>query len=69
MDPSEPVLRRTLVRPDVTTPAGGNQICLSRVIFLNNRQTGQLVRQQIVVMYINATTRDVNTITPRDRQC
>ncbi|GAA4904191.1 hypothetical protein EV188_102392 [Actinomycetospora succinea] len=55
--------------PDVTVPVGGNQLCMSRVIFLNDRRTGQLVRQQIVRMFINATTRDVNTLHPHQRHC
>ena len=52
-----------------STPAGGNQLCLSRVVFLNNRRTGQLVRQQIVRVYIDAATRNVNSAHPRERQC
>ena len=55
--------------PDVSVPAGGNQLCLSRVVFLNNRRTGQLVRQQIVRVYIDAATRNVNSAHPRERQC
>jgi hypothetical protein len=57
------------IDPDTTAPAPGKQVCLSRVVFLHSLQTGQLVRQQIVVMYIDATTRDVRTVTPRDKQC
>ena len=55
--------------PDVTKPAPAGQTCLSRVVFLIDERTGRVVRQQIVVMFINAGTRDINTLTPRDRQC
>ena len=55
--------------PDVTKPAPGGQTCLSRIIFLANEQTGQVVRQQIVVMFIGDGTRDINTLTPREGQC
>jgi hypothetical protein len=55
--------------PDVTVPAPGNQICMSRVLFLNDEQTGEQVRQQVFVMYIDASSRTVNTLTPRSTQC
>lgn len=55
--------------PDRSVPAPGNQICQSRVIFLNDLRTGQPVRQQVMVMYIDAPTRNVNTLTPRTTQC
>ncbi|WP_345423525.1 hypothetical protein [Actinomycetospora chlora] len=55
--------------PDVTAPAPADQTCLSRVVFLINEETGQKVRDQIVVMFIDALTRNINTVTPRDRQC
>jgi hypothetical protein len=55
--------------PDVDVPAPGNQICMSRVLFLANERTGQVIRQQIFVMYVDARTRTINTLTPRGTQC
>ncbi|GEL19810.1 hypothetical protein PA7_36470 [Pseudonocardia asaccharolytica DSM 44247 = NBRC 16224] len=36
--------------PDKEVPAGGGKACLSRVIFLRNLRTNQVVRQRIVRM-------------------
>jgi hypothetical protein len=50
--------------PDVTRPAGGNQTCRSRVIFLINKRTGQVVRRQIVKMYTDNSNSNIRTAFP-----
>jgi hypothetical protein len=50
--------------PDVTLPAGGNQTCNSRVIFLVNIRNGQTVRQQIVKMYTDNGNSRINSVFP-----
>ena len=55
--------------PDVARPAGGNQSCLSRVIFLRNVRTNQVVRQQIVRMYVRNNGSNIATVYPASTQC
>lgn len=55
--------------PDAARPAGGNQSCLSRVIFLRNVRTNQVVRQQIVRMYVLNNGSNIATVYPAGSQC
>lgn len=50
--------------PDVMKPAGGNQTCRSRVIFLVNVRNGQPVRQQIVKMYTDNANSNIRSAFP-----
>jgi hypothetical protein len=50
--------------PDVIRPAGGNQTCRSRVIFLINVRNGQTVRQQIVRMFTDNGTSEIRSAFP-----
>jgi hypothetical protein len=53
---------------DSVAPADGGKTCNSRVIFLHDLQTNQLVRQQIVVMITNAAG-NIITAYPSSKQC
>ena len=55
--------------PDVVLPAGANQTCRSRLLFLKNIQTNQVVLRQTFVMYTNNETANITTVFPRDKQC
>ncbi len=55
--------------PDSAKPAGGNQSCLSRVIFLRNIRTNQVVRQQIIRMYVRNWDNNIATVYPAGTQC
>lgn len=55
--------------PDATFPANGDQTCRSRVLFLKNLQTNQVVRQGIFVMYTQNGANRINTVFPRNFQC
>jgi hypothetical protein len=55
--------------PDSAQPSGDDKGCLSRVIFLKNRRTNQIVRQQIIRMIVNVRNNDIITLYPDSRQC
>ena len=58
--------------PDKWGDAGGDKHCRSRVIYLYNRNTGQLVRTQIVVQfstYEGGKSSRIITAYPRGYQC
>lgn len=55
--------------PDVAKPAGAGKACLSRVIFLKNLRTNQVVRQQVVPMIIDIASGNIITAYPHGRQC
>ncbi len=55
--------------PDAAKLAGGNQSCLSRVIFLRNLRTNQVVRQQIIRMYVRNGDNNIATVYPAGTQC
>lgn len=55
--------------PDATYPARGDQTCRSRVLFLKDLRTNQVVRQGIFVMYTQNGTNRINTVFPRNYQC
>ena len=54
--------------PDIAAPSRGS-MCYSRVIFLLNLRTNQVVRQQIVKMIVAPETGNVITAYPADRHC
>lgn len=55
--------------PDAVRPAGGGKACYSREIFLHDLRTGQLVRRQIVRMYVVIGSGDIVTLYPHSAQC
>lgn len=55
--------------PDSAKPANAGQACLSRVLFLKNIRTNQVVRQQIFRMFVTVNTNNVNTVFPASTQC
>ena len=55
--------------PDVAIPAGGGKACLSRVIFLRNDHTNQVVRSQVFRMIVIVSTGEVITAYPHSKQC
>lgn len=55
--------------PDVARPAGDGKGCLSRVIYLKNLRTNQVVRQQNFRMFVVLSTGDVITAYPDVRNC
>lgn len=55
--------------PDVTVPTMRDTTCYSRVIFLANLRTNQVVRQKIVKMIVVSGTGDIVTAYPTDRHC
>jgi hypothetical protein len=50
--------------PDVVRPAGGDQTCRSRVIFLINVRNGQTVRQQTVRMFTDNGSGNIRSAFP-----
>ncbi|MFC5995056.1 hypothetical protein ACFQE5_12620 [Pseudonocardia hispaniensis] len=54
--------------PDKAVPRGGGKACLSRVIFLRNVRTNQVVRQRIVRMIVAVDHNNIITAFPHDRQ-
>lgn len=55
--------------PDAAKPADGGKACLSRVIFLYNIKTNQLVRQQIIRMIVRISDNTIITAFPHGSQC
>jgi hypothetical protein len=55
--------------PDSAKPAGDGKGCYSRVLFLRNNRTNQVVRQQIFAMIVVVSTGDIITAYPTSRQC
>lgn len=55
--------------PDAAKPVRDGKACLSRVIFLKNIRTNQVVRQQIFRMIVVVATGDIVTVYPDSRQC
>ena len=55
--------------PDAVRPAGGGKACYSRAIQLRNLRTNQLVRTQIVRMYLVISSGDIITVYPHSAQC
>ena len=55
--------------PDVALPAQGGKECLSRVVFLVNLHTNQVVRQQIVRMLVIGASNDILTAYPSSQHC
>jgi hypothetical protein len=55
--------------PDVTVQTARGTTCYSRVIFLINIRTNQVVRQQIVRMVVVPGTSSIVTAYPADRHC
>ena len=55
--------------PDVAKPAGNGKGCYSRLIFMRNLRTNQIVRSQIVRMFVVISTGDIITLYPHDSQC
>lgn len=55
--------------PDVALPAQGGKECLSRVIFLRNLNTNQVVRQQIVRMLVITDSNEILTVYPSSQHC
>ena len=55
--------------PDAAKPGGNGKGCLSRVIFLRNKRTNQVVRQQTVRMYFRYRDNAIITVHPRGTQC
>ena len=55
--------------PDKAKPRNDGKSCLSRVIFLKNLRTNQVVRQQIVRMIIRNSDNAIVSVYPDSRQC
>jgi hypothetical protein len=55
--------------PDVAVPAGGGTGCYSRVLFLRNLRTNQVVRQQVFTMIVIVSTGEIITAYPSADQC
>lgn len=54
---------------DAAYPRPQGKACLSRVVFLRNLRTNQVVRQQIVRMLVITATNEILTAYPASRQC
>jgi hypothetical protein len=55
--------------PDVTVPTSRGTTCHSRVIFLINLRTNQVVHEQIVRMVVVPSTGNIVTAYPTNRHC
>ncbi len=55
--------------PDEAKPAGDGKGCLSRVIFLRNLRTNQVVRQQIIRMIVRHSDNAIISVFPHGKQC
>jgi hypothetical protein len=55
--------------PDVAIPVRGAKACYSRVIFVRNLRTNQVVGQRIVKMIVVIATNNIVTAYPASRQC
>ena len=55
--------------PDRAIPAGGGKACLSRVVFLRDSRTNQIVRTQVFRMIVIVSTGEVVTAYPTGKQC
>jgi hypothetical protein len=55
--------------PDAAKPAGDGKGCYSRLISLRNLRTNQVVRTQIIRMYIVISSGDIVTLYPHSAQC
>ena len=68
-DVADLAMNATAGDPDVAVPVGGGKACYSRVIFLRNLRTNQVVSQQVVRMIVVIATNDIVTAYPATRQC
>jgi hypothetical protein len=55
--------------PDAAQDAGDGKGCYSRLIYLRNLRTNQVVGTQIFRMYVVIKTGDIITVHPRSTQC
>lgn len=55
--------------PDAAKLAGAGKGCLSRVIFLRNLRTNQVVRPQIIRMFVRLSDNVIITTYPHGSQC
>ncbi len=62
-DIADLAMRHNTLDPDVTK-SGNRKICYSRVIYLLNRRTGQLVRTTIIRMIVSSSTNNIITAYP-----
>ncbi|MCD2186583.1 hypothetical protein [Actinomycetospora soli] len=68
-DVADLAMRTIAADPDATYPARGDQTCRSRVLFLKNLRTNQVVRQVVFTMYTQNGANRINTVFPSNRQC
>jgi len=55
--------------PDAAKPDEDEKACYSRVLFLRNNRTNQIVRQQIFRMIIIIESGDIISAFPHSKQC
>jgi hypothetical protein len=55
--------------PDQAIPVGDGKGCYSRVLFLRNNRTNQVVRQQIFRMIVIIGTGEIISVYPHGQQC
>ncbi len=55
--------------PDAAKPGGDGKACLSRVIFLRNIRTNQVVRQQVIRLIVRLSDNVIITVFPHGARC
>ena len=64
MDVADTAITAALATPDKVKPAGGNQTCRSRTIFLVDKRTGKTVKQTKIRMFTDNANYNVRTAFP-----